>query len=187
VAEQRATRFAKTDERIDALVAAAAVGDGSPAIVLASDRQARGTSTSSCRSLNKLLWSRMPSDPPPASAPSPASAPPASNPGTPPATADTINQALDAVKQSFPADSSPLADLRLDANDDTTASVTAVLNAQPGGWMPADLDPILDAIASQFTAQNVPQTAIVSYELTGDDSESSPPSSNPPPPSSQPS
>jgi hypothetical protein len=53
--------------------------------------------------------------------------------------------------------------------------------------MPADLDPILDAIASQFTAQNVPQTAIVSYELTGDDSESSPPSSNPPPPSSQPS
>jgi hypothetical protein len=110
------------------------------------------------------------SNPPPPSQP-PASGPPASQPpasGPAPASADTINQALAAVKTTFPPDSSNLSDLQLTASDDTTASLTIVLNdpapTTAGMW------PIVDAIWDQFNTLNIPQATVISFCWSSDPS-----------------
>jgi hypothetical protein len=126
----------------------------------------------------------MASDPPPASSPSPASTPPASGPpasgapasGNTPASADTINQALDAVKTAFPPDSSVLADLRLDSNDDQVAYITMVLNDQPDAYGWSGVQPILDALLQQFQTLNIPQGTQLTYAMAD---ASNPPASSP--------
>jgi hypothetical protein len=116
------------------------------------------------------------SDPPPASSPAPTSTPPASQPPASqsapptPATADTINQALDAVKTTFPPDSTILSDLQLTASDDDTASVTVIVNDQASNYGTDGILDVLSAIWDQFASLNIPQGLDVSYCVASDPS-----------------
>jgi hypothetical protein len=122
---------------------------------------------------------------PPSSNPPPPSAPGSTPPGaSTPASADTINQALDAVKAAFPAGSSALVDLRLDASDDDTASITVVItDADPCTGI--DVAPIMTEIVNQFQASGIPQDPLVTLASDAPPSSGSPGSN--PTPSSPPS
>ena len=87
-----------------------------------------------------------------------------------PASADTITQALETVKAAFPADSSILSDLQLTASDDTTASITIVVNDQASGFGTDGIGPIMLAIWDQFRAATIPQGTDISYCLASDPS-----------------
>lgn len=123
----------------------------------------------SCRILVPAAHPQMPSSnpPPPSSSPAPASAP-GPTPGGQPATAETISQALASVKEAFPSASTPLVDLRLDASDDTTASITIVL-VDAHQCIGADLQPLVDAIANAFQSQSIPQEPCLTYASSMDD------------------
>jgi hypothetical protein len=99
----------------------------------------------------------------------PGGAPP-SAPGPPPASADTINQALTQVKAAFPPDSSILSDVQLTANDDTTASITLVINDQSDQYGATGIWPIVESTNDQFSALSISQTPVFSYCLTSDSS-----------------
>jgi hypothetical protein len=124
------------------------------------------------------------SPPPPAStlpdstaAPS-STAPPSEGAASAPASADTIQQALDAVKAAFPAGSSPLVDLRLDASDDQTASITMLLDDAHPCASP-DMQAVVDALTSQFQSLSIGQEARLSFVTDSPDSSDGPPSSGP--------
>jgi hypothetical protein len=110
----------------------------------------------------------VPSDPPPASAPAPATDPPAAPPA--PASADTINQALAAVKAAFPPDSTILSDLQLTASDDNTATITILINDGASGYGSDGIAPVMQAIWDQFDALDLPQNTDISYSLASDPS-----------------
>jgi hypothetical protein len=76
-----------------------------------------------------------------------------------PASLDTINDALEAVKATFPAESTLLADLRVDAYDDDDVFITAVVGGPHDKAY--DHGPIDECIAEQFDAYGIGQTPYV--------------------------
>jgi hypothetical protein len=85
-----------------------------------------------------------------------------------PATADTINQALTAVKAAFPPDSTILSDLQLTASDDQTASITIVVNDSASGYGSDGIWPIISSIWDQFDSLSIPQVATIVYCIASD-------------------
>ncbi len=76
-----------------------------------------------------------------------------------PASLDTINAALEAVKATFPAESTMLADLRVDAYDDDVVFITAVVGGPHDKAY--DHGPIDECIAEQFDTFGIGQTPYV--------------------------
>jgi hypothetical protein len=76
-----------------------------------------------------------------------------------PASLDTIYYALEAVKAAFPAESTMLADLRVDSYDDDEVFITAVVGGSHDKAY--DHGPIDECIAEQFDAYGIGQTPYV--------------------------
>jgi hypothetical protein len=77
-----------------------------------------------------------------------------------PASADTMNAALDAVQALYPPESTMLADLQLESFDDDSAFIVAIVGGTGEGSY--DHEPIDECISEQFNAFGIPQTPYVS-------------------------
>jgi hypothetical protein len=80
----------------------------------------------------------------------------------PPASPETIREALVAVRTVFPV---LLADLVLDGSDDQQAQVSFEMRDVPDAFGREGIDPVLRCIQSEFDRLDIPQVPSCSFRL----------------------